>query len=397
MMGRRAFGDMTGGLRIAMLLGDAFGGFGGIAKFNRDFLTALIESNRVAHVRALPRTISEPIEPAIPPSITYESAAAAGKWAYARRVLASLLRRDRIDVVICGHRNLLPVAWTLARLRGAYLVLIVHGFEAWKPSASRVLNWLSGRIDALVSVSHVTADRYCAWTGFPVERAFILANCVDLERFTPKTKDAVLLRRHGLAGARIIMTLGRIVENERYKGIDEVIDVVPRLLRRWPDLKYMVVGDGSDRPRLEAKAATMGLADHVIFTGRITEADKVAYYNLADAYVMPSSGEGFGIVLIEALACGLPVVGSSVDGSRDALLGGELGRLADPADSDAVFNAIVAALEDRRDERSNRLDLYSERTFKSRVAAWVEQIGHTLDHRLSPASHSDRAWPSCRS
>jgi phosphatidylinositol alpha-1,6-mannosyltransferase len=387
---------MSGGLRIAMLLGDAFGGFGGIAKFNRDFLTALSGSSHIERVCVLPRTISEPIEPAIPPSIAYESAAAAGKWAYARRVLASLLRRDRIDVVICGHRNLLPVAWTLARLRGAYLVLIVHGFEAWTPSASRVLNWLSGRIDALVSVSHVTAQRYCAWSGFPVGLAFILPNCVDLERFKRKTKDAALLRRHGLAGARIIMTLGRIVENERYKGIDEVIDVMPRLLRRWPDLKYMIVGDGSDRPRLEAKVATMGLTDHVVFTGRITEVDKVAYYNLADAYVMPSSGEGFGIVLIEALACGLPVVGSGVDGSRDALLGGELGRLVDPADNDAVFKAIAAALEDRRDERSSRLDLYSERTFKSRVAAWVEQIGHTLDHRLSPASHSDRAWPSCR-
>jgi hypothetical protein len=82
--------------------------------------------------------------------------------------------------------------------------------------------------------------------------------------------------------------------------------------------------------RLEEKANSLGLSDKVVFTGRISESEKVAHYNLADAYVMPSTGEGFGIVLIEAAACGVPVVGSRVDGSREALLDGRLGHLVDP-------------------------------------------------------------------
>ena len=374
-----------------MLVGDAFGGFGGLAKFNRDFLTALAGSGHVEHLRVLPRTISEPIEPAMPPSIVFERAAAAGRWSYVWRVFACLLRGDRIDVVVCGHRNLLPVAFALARLRGACLVLAVHGVEAWTPSASRVLNWLSGRIDALLAVSQVSAERFCKWSGFPVDRAVILPNCVDLAHFKAGPKDPALVKKYGLGAGKVIMTVGRILSTERYKGFDQIIDLMPRLLVRFPALKYLVVGDGSDRARLQAKVARMNIADHVVFAGRVAEADKVLHYNLADAYVMPSWGEGFGIVLIEALACGLPVVGSSIDGSRNALLGGELGRLVDPADADAVFKAIVDTLEEQNRGRPRRLDLYSEDAFRDRVALWARQISQTTGRHEQPISSGKRA------
>lgn len=381
---------MTGSLRIVMLVGDAFGGFGGIAKFNRDFLTALGESGHVEHLRVLPRTISEPIEPAVPPSIIFERAAAASRWAYAWRVLACLLRRDRIDVVVCGHRNLLPLAFVLALLRRACLVLVVHGVEAWTPSAGRVLNWLSARIDALLSVSQVSAERFCKWSGFPLDQAVILPNCVDLAHFKAGPKDPALVARYGLGVGKVIMTVGRMLSNERYKGFDQILDLMPRLLVRFPGIKYLVVGDGSDRARLEAKVVRMNIADHVVFAGRIAEADKVLHYNLANAYVMPSWGEGFGIVLIEALACGVPVVGSSVDGSHDALLGGELGRLANPADADAVFEAIVDTLEERRAGRPRRLDRYSEDAFRVRVASWARQMSRTTGRNQLPMSSGER-------
>ncbi len=379
---------MNRDLRIVMLATDAFGGFGGIAKFNRDFLTALGGLDDVGHLRVLPRTISTP--PALPPGIVFERSAAANALSFAWRVFVCLLRHDRINLVICGHRNLLPLAFALARLRGAYLALVGHGVEAWGPSRNRVVNWLSGRIDAFVSVSQVTAVRYGGWSGYEGD-VFIMPNCVDLARFRPGPKDAVLMRRYGLGEGKTIMTLGRILSNERYKGFDEVIDLMPRLLARYSGLRYLIVGDGSDRPRLEARVAAMGLGDHVVFTGRVAEADKVAHYNLVDAYVMPSTGEGFGIVLIEALACGLPVVGSSVDGAREALLGGELGRLADPADPDAVFEAIVGALEQGRGDPPRQLEIYSDDAFRARVAVWARQMRDMMAHRASSASRGGSA------
>ncbi|MEZ5855402.1 MAG: glycosyltransferase [Hyphomicrobiaceae bacterium] len=137
----------------------------------------------------------------------------------------------------------------------------------------------------------------------------------------------------GVADRQVILTFGRMSADERYKGFDEVIEAMPRLIAQRPDLVYVAAGDGSDRARLEAKAQALGVGDHVKFTGRISESDKADLYRLADAYVMPSSGEGFGFVILEALACGLPVMASTADGTREAVRNGELGLLVDPKDA----------------------------------------------------------------
>jgi glycosyltransferase involved in cell wall biosynthesis len=197
---------------------------------------------------------------------------------------------------------------------------------------------------------------------------------VDLDRFQPRERDLVLVSRYGLRSAIVMLTVGRLATGERYKGVDEVIDVMPRLLRQLPDLRYLIVGDGSDRARLEAKARAHGLSDYVIFAGRIAEAEKVAHYNLADVYVMPSYGEGFGIALIEAAACGIPVVGSSVDGSREALLDGQLGRMVDPSNPDELVLAIGAAINARQHRVRNQLvETFSIGRFRTCVAEWVTQ------------------------
>ena len=168
-----------------------------------------------------------------------------------------------------------------------------------------------------------------------------------------------------------MLTVARLAACEQYKGVDEVIDVMPCLLRQLPDLRYLIVGDGSDRARLEAKARAHGLSKYVIFAGRIAEAEKVAHYNLADVYVMPSRGEGFGIALIEAAACGIPVVGSSVDGSRDALLDGQLGRMVDPSKPDELIEAITAAIRGSRRVRNDLVKTFDVGRFRARVSDWM--------------------------
>lgn len=106
---------------------------------------------------------------------------------------------------------------------------------------------------------------------------------------------------------------------ERYKGHDRVLEVIPSLLERFPNLVYVIAGDGDDRLRLEKLAKDLGVHAAVRFTGRIDNNDLPDLYRMADVFVMPSTGEGFGIVFLEAMACGVPAVGSDSDGSIDAL------------------------------------------------------------------------------
>jgi glycosyltransferase involved in cell wall biosynthesis len=230
------------------------------------------------------------------------------------------------------------------------------------------------RIDAFIAVSRYSAERFVQWSGVSAARGFILPNCVDLDRFKPGERDPGLVSRYRLGSAMVMLTVGRLATSERYKGVDEVIEVMPRLLPQLPDLRYLIVGDGSDKARLEAKAQANGLSDYVIFAGRIAEAEKVAHYNLADVYVMPSRGEGFGIALIEAAACGIPVIGSSVDGSRDALLNGKLGRMVDPRKPDELIEAITAAIRGTRcRSRNDLVETFEVSRFRTRVSHWMNE------------------------
>jgi phosphatidyl-myo-inositol dimannoside synthase len=354
-----------------MLLTDGFGGVGGIAKFNRDFLQAFDACASVERVHAQPRLIPEPIEEIIPEAVVYDRRASHGKPAFVLRLAGRVCRGGPVDLVVCGHLYLLPAAWLLARLRGARLALNIHGLEAWEPSHKPLVNLVARFVDAFISVSRLSAERFVRWSRVPMARGFILPNCVDLNRFQPRSRDAALIERYGLQSSKVILTVGRLAAQERYKGFDEVIEIMPQLVMRFATLKYLIVGEGPDRPRLEAKARTLGVSDHVVFAGYVSESDKVAYYNLADAYVMPSSGEGFGIVLIEAVACGIPVIGSRVDGSREALLDGQLGRLVDPRNQQELLEEVTSVLRERSfHQRIDKIELYNSQAFRARVADW---------------------------
>jgi phosphatidylinositol alpha-1,6-mannosyltransferase len=367
---------MNSGMNIVMLLTDGFGSLGGISKFNRDFMQALDVSAVTERVYALPRLIPDPIDEPIPESVVYDQKAARGKFAFLRRVLWYAWRGSKPDIVICGHLNLLPAAWLMARLRGARLVLIIHGIEAWKPRG-RSIRFMLRSVNSTIAVSRYTARRFSAWSKVSPDQFFILPNCVDVSLFFPEPRNSALAARYGLQDNKVILTVGRIASQERYKGVDEVIESMPELTRRFPTLKYMVVGDGDDRSRLERKAQSLGVSEQVVFTGRIPEHEKISHYSLADAYVMPSYGEGFGIVFLEAVACGVPAIGSKVDGSREALLDGKLGRLVDPKVPDELVEAVTDVLESgARRERDDVVTFFDVANFRSRVVAWLaDQVG----------------------
>ena len=352
-------------MRILMLASDAHGGLGGIAQYNRDLIDALVSQPQVEEVVVLVRSIESP-DFAAPAKVIYDRAAAGGAVAFVLRTLRQAALGGRFDLILCGHVNLTPLAQLARWIAGARLVVSVHGTDVWTRPQRWVTGWSLRAADLILSVSAFTAERMRSWLSDPMPPVVVIPNAVDFARFAPGEKDPDLIQRHGLAGKRIIMTLGRMAANERAKGFDQLIELMPRLHDRCPELIYLCAGDGDDRARLQAKALGLGCQDLVVFTGRIPEERKADYFRLADAYVHPSQMEGFGIVLLEALACGIPVVGSTVDATEEALLHGELGSAVDPFDKDALTEAIIAAINQPK-RVPERLAYYAHAKFRERV------------------------------
>ena len=367
-------------MTLLALLTDAYGGRGGIAKVNRDLLGAIVEMDEIERVVALPRVVSEAVE-GVPDAVDFRTDAAGGMGAFVR-ALGGVVAQGGYDGVICGHLHLAPFAALAAARAGVPWVLIVHGVEAWGPPhwppTQTGLVWAATkaavrRADAFVAVSDLTRRRFAARMGIPIERGTVVPNSVDLSDFGPGPTRDDLLDRYGLHGRTVLMTLARLSPSERYKGLDEVMEALPALAESVPDIAYLVCGGGDDRPRLEAKARQLGVADRVVFAGYVPEDEKADHYRLADAFVMPGRGEGFGIVYLEALACGVPVVASSADASREAVRDGRLGVVVDPDDQASIREGILDALAPPKGVPEG-LDYFSQERFDERWRTVVSDI-----------------------
>lgn len=390
----------TGDLHALMLVTDAFGGFGGIATYGRDFIAALCADPRLAEVVAVPRLM--PRAPGVlPEKFSMITDGLGGKWAYIRAVLRVALQlrrrvRRREMIIFCGHINLLPIAALAKIICGGSLHLLVYGIDAWKPLRDPAVRAALRMIDSFIAISQVTKQRFQHWTGLRSDQGMILPCAIEMDAFTAGPAPAELCARYGLQNSTVLMTLGRLASVERYKGFDEVIELLPRLHERFPEIAYLICGDGPDRARLVAKAQSLGCdvsvvgEDHrheepqagrgarVVFAGEVTEREKANHYRLADLYVMPSYGEGFGIVYLEAMACGLPVIGSKADGSREPLREGRLGQLVDPRDPEQIFQAITEALHRAANgapavDRAE-VEYFSQSRFRERVRRMIEAI-----------------------
>jgi phosphatidylinositol alpha-1,6-mannosyltransferase len=354
-----------------VLLTDAYGAGGGIAQYNRDLLAAMASFPRIEPIVVLPRVSPNPTG-AIPSAIDFRREAAGSKARWMTQLTAALGRVRSADFVLCGHMNLLTPAYLAAVRYRCPLYLMVYGIEAWQPTPSRLTNALTARLDWVLSISQTTADRFAGWAQLRDVPVDILPNAIDLGAFGPGAKDPALLKRYGLEGKTVLMTFGRLAPLE-LKGFDDVMTLLPRLLELDDKLVYVIMGDGKDRARLQDKARQLGLESRVVFTGRIEEREKAAHYRLADLYVMPSRGEGFGFVFLEAMACGIPVVASRLDGGIEAVRNGQLGVLVDPRSPDDLERGIVEGLRRARGKVPEGLEYFAVDAFTDRVHSWLER------------------------
>ena len=295
---------MTRRLNILALVTDAFGGRGGIAQYNRDFLSALAEVDKedTASVAVLPR--HAPDEVALPPGV-WQKAPQPNRIAYSFMALTASLMR-RVDIVFCGHLYMAPLALLIARLKGASLIVQTHGIEAW-PRPSRLQRSAVERAGLVLCVSRYTRARVLDWAAMTPERVLVLPNTIR-NVFTPGDGSS-LKATLGLEDKRVILTVGRMDSRERYKGHDLVISTILELVRNGHDVAYVIVGDGDDCARLETLANDLGVRERVHFLGAVARPLLIDAYRMADLFVMPSKGEGFGIAFVEAMCCGTPAIG----------------------------------------------------------------------------------------
>ena len=274
-----------------------------------------------------------------------------GRLNFAAQILINLVQK-RPERVFCGHINLAPLIQTLCELLGIPYTILTYGKEVWETLPPKYRIAMS-KADSIWTISRYTRDRTCYNNQLNPAKFQIVPCVVDGDIFTIGSKSEDLLAKYNLTGAKILMTVARLRSTDIYKGVDVTIQALPQIAKTFPNVKYLVIGRGDDRSRLAQLAADLGVAERVIFAGFVPQENLASYYRLADAYLMPSQ-EGFGIVYLEALACGLPVLAGDADGSADPLQDGKLGWRVPHRDRSAVAVACIEMLkgEDIRCDRN---------------------------------------------
>lgn len=287
--------------------------------------------------------------------------------ANAAAVIAGLRRRP--DVILAAHIVTSPAARLLSNLLRVPYAVFVHADEIG--AAPRLARFaITGAAAVLGPSRHTIA--LAEAIGARPERCHVALPGVDPaeRRASPERGDPPT-----------ILTVARL--EKRYKGHDVVARALPLVRAAVPAARWVVVGDGPLRPTVEALCATFAVDDAVHFTGRLSDAERDAWFARSSVFTMPSrlpgrttGGEGFGIVYVEASAWGLPVVAGDVGGARDAVVNDETGLLVDPTDHVAVADALTAVLCD--DELARRLGAHgvahAGRLTWQRFATQVEDV-----------------------
>jgi len=273
-------------------------------------------------------------------------------------VLPAWARRRQIDVAVHAQWQTVGASVLARALFGwpRRVVCAAHGREllfnpasAWPglgAAYDRLRRGLLRRVDAFLPVSHYTAGLLHE-RGVPPDRTHVVPNGTNPERFRPRD-DTALRQRLGLSDGPLVLTVGRLV---RRKGVDTVLRALPAIAEACPDVTYLIAGTGPDRTRLERLADRLGIQDRVHFVGQVDHDRLSLYYSAADLFVMPAREdppdvEGFGLVFLEANACGTPVIGARTGGIPDAVQDGETGLLVPPSAPDRLAEAALQVLTD---------------------------------------------------
>jgi glycosyltransferase involved in cell wall biosynthesis len=297
-----------------------------------------------------------------------------------------LCLRNRPDILMVGHVHFCSIAYFLRLFLRIPYYSFGYGLDIWGDRSWFFRHSLicSRKV---ITISNYTAGRIQSDQRTRADLIEILPCTFDSERFIPKPRPAYLAERYGVRSDQvIILMVCRLASAERYKGYDILIEAIPKLLPSFPNIRFFIAGKGADYQRVSDRIAAAGLSKTIQLLGFVPDNELCDLYNLCDVFAMPSKGEGFGIVFVEALACGKPVLAGNRDGSKDAVLQGEVGALVDPESQEEIVEALRRLLSGAHPNPHLRNgDYLRKRVIEAfGFPAFVRRLGTILD---TPESH----------
>lgn len=299
----------------------------------------------------------------------------------------TLTKGTKTDIVILSHINLAMLGIIIKILKPKCQIwLIAHGIEVWRPLNISKRTLIRKIADKIICVSGFTKGQMLYWHQVKPEKCIVLNNVVDPFIKHPEEfeKPDYLLNRYGLTKQnQVIFTLTRLASSEQYKGYEQVLKAIGTLKNKFPHIKYILGGpyDRLEETRINELIKSLDIEQQVIMTDYIKESELPDYFLLADLFVLPSKKEGFGIVFIEALSCGLPVVCGNADGSVDAIRNGELGTAINVDDLGQLETAIITQLEnpltikERKGLQDESLRYFNESGYYENILQLINESG----------------------
>lgn len=251
-------------------------------------------------------------------------------------------------IVLALHPHLaVPIAGMKLLRPRIKSIVVSHGVEIWtRLSLLRRSALLLS--DLALAPSRYTAGKLSEVQGIPNDKIRPLAWPLNPSFARMASAPADLPLPKGFPRGRVVLTVGRWISSERYKGVDDLIRATLQLRATTPGLNLVAVGGGDDLPRLKEFANRLGVADCVHFLENSSRAELAACYANAEIFALPSTGEGFGFVFLEAMAFAKPVVGAATGGITDIVESNMNGLLVPPRDNQRLCQALDCLLKDEQ-------------------------------------------------
>ena len=302
-----------------------------------------------------------------------------------------LALRHHVDVMLIGHVNYASLGLLVKCLRpGMRYGVIVYGIDVWTRLSMVKRRALRGA-DFIGSISEYTKQKVVEVQGVAPNRVHVLSNTIEWLRPHRETSARDHTEIRALPEGPRLLSVCRLDERERYKGVDTMISALPAVIERVPDVQYVVVGSGSDLDRHKLLAEQLGVGGQVHFVGSVDEATLQHHYRECDVFALPSDGEGFGIVYLEAMYYGKPVIAANSRAVPEVVKHDETGLLIEYGQIDRLAEALVTLCIDpamrERMGRAGRKLLQEKFTFERFKRELHELILESAPPGLPSDSH----------